>query len=140
MNKFRRYRYNGHIRDTGFTIVELLLVLGIIAVLIVIALPMYRSFVDRAKIVQTAMALDTVRKDMEVYYNDNSRYPSSIDFTDFTDQSGKKILNEQTRLDLKKKVFSWESYMLTGTIYTLGARAKDSDRTLIIVTPQKVDY
>lgn len=140
MNKVRCYRSDVFVRNKGFTLVELVLVLGIIAILAVIAASAYHSFVDKAKVVQTAMALDTARKDLEIYFYDNNDYPVSIDFTDFTDQNGKTILHEQTWLDLQKKVFSWEGYILAGNTFTLVARAKDSDRTLITVTPHKVDY
>jgi len=140
MNRVRRCKNDVTAGSKGFTIVELLVVTGIMAVLIVIAVPLYMSFVDKARIIQAASALDTARKDFEVYFNEKSSYPLTVNFTNFTDQNGDVILNAITLADLKKKLYSWEGYFITGNIFTLRARAKDSNHTLITVTPQDIDY
>jgi general secretion pathway protein G len=63
----------------GFTLVELLVVLSIIALLLTLALPRYFSSLERAKEATLKHDLNTVRDGLDKYFADNGKYPSSID-------------------------------------------------------------
>jgi type IV pilus assembly protein PilE len=70
-------RRNGDRRDRpqeGFTLIEVMITIAIIAILTAIALPAYRNYVIRGKLVAGTNALANMRAQMEQYYQDNRTY------------------------------------------------------------------
>lgn len=61
-------------RHKGFTVIELMITVVIIAVLAAIALPSYRDYILRGKLVDAHTALADFRVQMEQFYQDNRRY------------------------------------------------------------------
>jgi general secretion pathway protein G len=64
---------------TGFTLVELLVVLAIIAVLLTISMPRYFQSVDAAKEAVLVDNLAITRETIDKFYGDTGRYPESLD-------------------------------------------------------------
>jgi len=62
----------------GFTLVELLVVLAIIATLLTIALPRYFGSVDRSKDVALKENLQVLRNGIDKYYGDKGAYPAAL--------------------------------------------------------------
>jgi len=58
----------------GFTLLELLTVVGIIAILGAIAVPFYNDYVTRSKITEATSALSDGRVKMEQFFQDNRTY------------------------------------------------------------------
>jgi type IV pilus assembly protein PilE len=58
----------------GFTLVEVMVTVVIIAILAAIALPSYNDYVTRSKFVEATGNLADLRVKMEQYYMDNRRY------------------------------------------------------------------
>ena len=61
----------------GFTIVELLIVIVVIAVLAAISVVAFRGIQERARDTQRAQDVKTIAKALELYYADNGRFPNS---------------------------------------------------------------
>lgn len=61
----------------GFTLIELMIVVGVIAVLAAIGLPSYTDYVTRAKLAEAYALLADLRVKMEQYYLDNRRYSTN---------------------------------------------------------------
>lgn len=61
-------------RQTGFTLIELMVVVVIIAILTAIAVPQYSDYVTRSKIPEAISGLSDVRVRMEQYFQDNRTY------------------------------------------------------------------
>ena len=69
----------------GFTIIELLIVIAVIAILVGIALPRFKGMQDEGKITQAKGELRTLQTAVESYYIHNANtYPANID-GDLTD-------------------------------------------------------
>lgn len=71
----------------GFTIVELMVTVAIIAILASIAVPSYSDYVLRGRITEATTALQDARLKMEQYFQDNRTYAASST-TSITNWSG----------------------------------------------------
>lgn len=58
----------------GFTLIELMIVVAIVAILTTIAYPNYRDYVIRGQLVDATQALAALRANMERYFQDNRSY------------------------------------------------------------------
>ena len=65
-------------RDSGFTLIELIVVLAIIALLITVALPRYQGSVENAKVVALRGNLRTLRESIDRYHDDKAKYPVQL--------------------------------------------------------------
>ncbi len=64
-----------HTRSTaGFTLIELMITVTIVAILAAIAYPSYRSYVLRGQVVNATNGLTAMAANMERYYQDNRTY------------------------------------------------------------------
>lgn len=61
-------------RAQGFTLIELMIVVAIVAILTTIAYPNYRDYVIRGQLVDATQGLAAVRANMERYFQDNRSY------------------------------------------------------------------
>ncbi|WP_020167595.1 MULTISPECIES: prepilin-type N-terminal cleavage/methylation domain-containing protein [Methylotenera] len=64
---------------SGFTLVEMLVVLAILALLLTLAAPKYFSSIDRAKDAALKQDLTTVRESLDKFYADTGQYPKTLD-------------------------------------------------------------
>jgi type IV pilus assembly protein PilE len=58
----------------GFTLIELMVTIAIVAILAAVALPSYRSYVTRGRIPEATAHLATKRVRMEQFFQDNRTY------------------------------------------------------------------
>lgn len=62
----------------GFTLIEILIVLAIVALLLTVALPRYLRGLDIAKDAVVTENLRLVRSAIDAFYADTNRYPESL--------------------------------------------------------------
>lgn len=62
----------------GFTLVELLVVMSIVALLLSIAVPRYFNSTDRAREAVLKQSLAEMRGAIDKYYGDRGRYPAAL--------------------------------------------------------------
>ncbi len=53
----------------GFTLIEILVVVIIVAILAAIAVPIYMSYVEKARSAEAQTAISSIRKAFDIYYN-----------------------------------------------------------------------
>ena len=63
---------------SGFTLVELLIVLALIATLLTIALPRYFGSLERSKEAALKQTLAATRDAIDKFFADNGKYPESL--------------------------------------------------------------
>jgi len=63
-------------RAAGFTLIELMITVAIVAILAAIAYPSYRNYVLRGQVVNATNGLSAVSANMERYFQDNRQYNS----------------------------------------------------------------
>lgn len=64
----------------GFTLVEVMVTVAIIAILAAVAIPQYTSYVTRSRLTDASTGLATMRAQMERYYQDNRTYGNTGTF------------------------------------------------------------
>jgi general secretion pathway protein G len=67
------------LRHAGFTLIELVVVMAIIALLVALAAPRYFHSIDRSKETVLKANLAQTRNALDKYYGDNGKYPDSLE-------------------------------------------------------------
>jgi len=64
------------IRQKGFTLIELMIVIVIISVLAAIAMPQYNKYVARTQVAEAFALLGQVKQALTLYYQENGAFPT----------------------------------------------------------------
>jgi general secretion pathway protein G len=67
------------IKQRGFTLIEILIVMAIVAMLITLAVPRYFGSLEKSKETVLRETLATTRDALDKFYADNGKYPDSLD-------------------------------------------------------------
>lgn len=65
-----------HFEQAGFTLVEVMVTVAIVAILASVALPSYQNYVRRGQLTEATNTLSDLRVRMEQFYQDNRAYPT----------------------------------------------------------------
>ena len=121
----------GHRDKRGFTLLELLIAMAIIVILASLAIYFYQKYLDRAQRTLSVSALEGFRKMVELYVIDYGTYPPAIDFSTCTATNGRPIMPITMCEQLKRDVYSLDSYTVIGNGYLVMAKAKDSQHSVL---------
>ena len=117
--------------QAGFTLVELMIVIVIVGILAAVAVPIYQSNINKAKMSECDAALGTIRTSLRVSFAETGAYPNYNGAV--TASTGLDISTS----DLQGKYFDPEDYTLVSasfdSTYTITCTNTDifkTDRTL----------
>lgn len=71
-----RLRYRNR-NDAGYTLLELLVVMGILAILTAFATPQLMGYFGKAKTQSVQLQIENINTALELYYMENGSYPSA---------------------------------------------------------------
>lgn len=126
-------------RRSGFTIIELLVVLFILIVLAAIAISIYTNYISKARITVATSVLDSAGKALTDYQMDNGTYPGSINFASCVNEEGQRVFSSGLCDQIKEETYSIE-YSTSGASYTITARAKDTKHTVLTLIDSKITH
>jgi len=75
----------------GFTLIELMIVVAIVAILAAIALPAYQDYTRRAQISELTLAADGCKNSVAEYWQSQSGFPQTFEASGCSDQSTKYV-------------------------------------------------
>ena len=99
----------------GFTLIEVMIVVAIVAILAAVAIPSYRDYILRGQLVDATTLLSTFRANMERYYQDNRKYTAVGAFVPPCDVTIPVSQRTQGNFVLTCSVIADQSYTLTAT-------------------------
>lgn len=86
----------------GFTLIELIVVMAIIALLLTLAVPRYFNSVENSREAVLKQNLAQVRDALDKYYGDNGKYPDSLE-----DLVKKKYLRSMPEDPITESTTTW---------------------------------
>jgi type IV pilus assembly protein PilE len=101
----------------GFTLLELMIVVVVVAILAAVALPSYRDYILRSQLAEATTNLADVAAKLEQYFQDNRTY------------AGACAAGTVAPLPTTAKYFDFTCPTLTGTQYTVRATGKAGQST-----------
>ena len=105
-------------RVRGFTLIEMMITVAVVAILAAVALPSYNDYVTRSKIVEATSGLSDIRVRLEQYFLDSRQYPTACAAPAAGPAPATKIY-----LPASSKFFT-VTCALTATTYTVTATGK----------------
>jgi len=106
----------GNGRFTGFTLIEVMITVAIVAILAAVALPNYLDYLTRSKLVEAKSGLADMRTRLEQYFLDNRAYPTECIAPAAGPAGTGKIY-----LPAAAKFFAFACNNLTASTYTVTA-------------------
>ncbi len=121
----------------GFTILEILVVISVIAILIGIAIPRFKGMQDEANIIKVKSDLKTIQAAMESYKNNTGAY--AVTKADLSDLEGAtpKIINDDMEDPLSGTAYRIITNSPYYVIFAWGVDG-DADTTAVSATTGEV--
>lgn len=120
------------VKNTGFTLIELMITLAIVTIIAVIAIPSYQSQMQKTRRTDAKATLMEIAQNLERCFTLNNSYDdaSCTDF-DGTDSS-------ENFYDITVPIISTTAYTITATAKVPGPQDGDTDCRTLSLTQQGV--
>jgi general secretion pathway protein G len=125
-------------RLKGFTLVELVITIGVITILVGVATPQIIGYVNRSKIARVQMELTSLRSALQSYNADWGEYPSSLKALRGTESSERNIATSVSQTGLQGPIDYIEKDLPVDIFWTSETNknykyAVNSDKTSFIL-------
>ncbi|HEX4333673.1 MAG TPA: type IV pilin protein [Usitatibacter sp.] len=102
-------------RQRGFTLIEVMIVVVIVAILAAIAIPNYRDYITRGRIVEATGGLGDARNKMEQFFQDNRTYPTGCQISPTAPGATEVQLQALQNFTLSCGTLAATTYVVTAT-------------------------
>ena len=129
-------------RESGMTLVELLIVLVIIGILATVAIPRFNDMINKGKVSAAEQELKHATNGLWYYKteNDSLSFPATTMITTYESLMDVCRPYVGTLPSAENARFSFVSYASTDSAFTLIVRARDQDRTEMTATNRGITY
>jgi len=130
-------------KQSGFTLVELMVVVAIVAILATVAAPAYINYLNRGKQSSAIEAVLRAKMDQQTFWADNSRYASTIGLLSSFGNSAGKTIDTASGYNVSisagnVQAVRWIS--ATGTNDRVTIVATDDSAQPVIVNPKALKF
>jgi len=133
MNKYLRYTTKA--ARKGFTLIELMIVIGIIGILAVIAIPQYTSYVARAQATEAINVLGGAKTAIAEFKSTNGAFPSTqASFNDIYPMASGTSTNTKYIASIVPST-SGGNFILTATFKASGVSSLLTSKSIDLRTP-----
>lgn len=115
-------------RQSGFTLIELMIVIAVIGILTAIALPQFNEYMNKSRINEAYNTLSDLRVKMEQYYQDNKQYGNAGSCTTTTLIAAPVVVMPTTPA---VKYFTY-------SCVSSGSVSPDSDQAFVLTATSKI--
>ncbi len=124
--------------DSGVTLFELLVAIIVLVILASIGFSVYFNYINKARVTLAVSLLENSRKNLSSYNLEKGQYPSSINFSNCSDENGNTVFNPSFCDRFKEDIASVENYTSNNQGYVLSVRARDTKKTLVTLENNKI--
>jgi type IV pilus assembly protein PilE len=114
-------------KTSGFTLIELMIVVAIIAILVAVALPSYRSYVIKAKRADATNMLTDIANQQIQYFMDNRAYGTVAQLGLATTGCGTDAVSNEGYYCISIALTGTSSYILSASPTSKGGQDQDTD-------------
>jgi type IV pilus assembly protein PilA len=119
----------------GFTLIELMIVIGIIGILAVIAIPQYTSYVARAQATEAINVLGGAKVSIAEYKSSNGSFPTTQTLLNDVYPIASAITTNTKYLASLVPSTSGGNFVLTATFNATGVSSLLSGQNITLITP-----
>lgn len=136
-------------RESGFTLVELMVVVAITGVLAAVAIPSYINYQNRAKQTEAIEAVLHAKMDQEAFWAENGRYAGTIGcLYSFGNNCSQSTYLVRTSADASRcytlqiigTTIQASKTIRTGVVDTVTITTNPNDRNPTIANPQATEF
>ena len=121
-------------KKSGFTLVELMVVVAIIGILVTLAIPNYARSMERSKCSQAVQILKDMRTAAMSYYANNENFPSPGQEADLEDEVGANFYSDGSNPDWTFAITAGGGQSMTLTATRQSGPHPPAGRTTITIT------
>jgi Tfp pilus assembly protein PilE len=125
-------------RAKSSTSIEIVGAFAVLVILIIVVVPTYFQYLDKAKLTLAHNTVNSVSKALVSYKKTHQHFPDKIDFTTGKDNLGTIVFPPNLLDQINSDFSSISSYVASEETYILIVKATDKKQTLITLKPTKL--